>query len=67
MSVKKIIILILFALVLIFVIQNVEIVEVRLLVWKVSISRSLMLLGTLIIGLIAGWVLKGAKSKKPKA
>ena len=64
MSIKNIIILILLAFLLLFTLQNTQVVEVKLLLWTVSMSRALMLLGTLLIGLIAGWFLRSAKLKK---
>lgn len=60
---KTIIFVILIALVIVFTIQNIEVVEVRLFVWKVSMSRALMLFGTLLIGIIAGWLLRRPKHK----
>jgi len=64
MTTKNIVIIVLAALFVLFVIQNTKIVEVRLLFWTVSMSRSLMLLGTLFIGLIGGWFLGRAKIKR---
>ena len=64
MSKKNIVIIVLAALFVLFVVQNTRIVEVQLLFWNVSMSRSLMLLGTLFIGLIGGWFLGRAKLKK---
>ena len=64
MSTKNIVIIVLAALFVLFVVQNTRIVEVQLLFWTVSMSRSLMLLGTLFIGLIGGWFLGRAKIKK---
>jgi uncharacterized integral membrane protein len=61
MSKKNIVIIVLAALFVLFVVQNTRIVEVQLLFWTVSMSRSLMLLGTLLIGLIGGWFLGRAK------
>ncbi len=55
---RNIIFVILIALVLIFVVQNMQVVDVRFLAWTVSMSRALMIFGTLIIGIIAGWLLK---------
>jgi uncharacterized integral membrane protein len=66
MSKKNIVIIALAALFVLFVVQNTKIVEVQLLFWTVSMSRSLMLLGTLFIGLIGGWFLCRAKIKKKK-
>lgn len=56
MTKKNIIIVILIALVVAFVIQNTQTVEVRFLVWTVTMSRALMILLTLLIGVIAGWL-----------
>jgi uncharacterized integral membrane protein len=56
MTTKNIIIVILIALVIVFVIQNAQIVEVRFLFWTVTMSRALMVLLTLLIGVIAGWL-----------
>ena len=64
MQIKTIIILVLLAIVIIFVFQNTQVVEVRFIVWKASMSRALMLLGTLAIGLIAGWLLGRSDSIK---
>ncbi len=58
---KTIIFIVLFVIVLIFVVQNTVVVDVRFLAWQVSMSRALMLLGTLLIGIIAGWLLKRPK------
>lgn len=56
MTKKRIITLILVGLVIVFVLQNTQTVDVRLLAWTVSMSRALMLLLTLLIGIIAGWL-----------
>lgn len=58
---KTIIFLILVALVIVFVIQNTQVVEFRFLAWTVSMSRALLFLGTFIIGIVAGWL-----SRRPK-
>jgi uncharacterized integral membrane protein len=49
--------IILIAVVLIFVIQNTQVVEFQFLLWTFSMSRALMLFGTLAVGVIAGWLL----------
>jgi uncharacterized integral membrane protein len=55
---RNIVFVVLIALVIVFVIQNMQVVEVRLLVWTVSMSRALMILVTLLIGIVAGWLLR---------
>jgi uncharacterized integral membrane protein len=51
---KYITIAILIALVIVFVLQNIEVVEVRFLAWTISMSRALMLVAILLIGIVAG-------------
>ena len=63
MNAKNIIVIVLVVFLVVFIFQNTQVVEVQLLFWKVSMSRALMLLGTLFIGLIAGWLIKGIKPK----
>jgi uncharacterized integral membrane protein len=61
--IRNIIFVCLIAFVLIFVVQNTQVVEFRFLLWTFSISRALMLFGTLAIGFIAGWLLRLPKGK----
>lgn len=53
----------LIAVVLVFVIQNTQVVEFRFLVWTIALSRALMLFGALAIGVVAGWLLRVPKQK----
>lgn len=46
-------------LVLIFVFQNTDVVDLRFLFWTVSMSRVLLAMLFLIVGLILGWILCG--------
>ena len=62
--VRNIIFVCLIAFVLIFVVQNTQVVEFRFLVWTVSMSRALMLFGALAIGFVAGLLLRVSKKKK---
>lgn len=63
---RKIIFGILVALILIFVLQNTQVVEVKFLTWTVTMSRALMLLATFLIGVVSAVVLKIPISKKKK-
>lgn len=68
--VRNIIFICLIGLVIIFVLQNTQVVEVQFLFWTISMSRALMLMGTLAIGLIGGWLItlpKRSKAIKEKA
>jgi putative membrane protein len=60
---KTIVFVILAVLILLFVIQNTQVVETKFLVWTISMSRSLLLLGTFIVGVIAGWLLRRPKHR----
>jgi putative membrane protein len=61
---RNIIFIFLIGVVVIFVLQNTQVVEVRFLFWTVSMSRALMLFGTLAIGLVGGWLMKVPKRGK---
>jgi len=71
MMFRNILFFILIAGVLIFVVQNTQVVEFQFLFWTFAMSRALMLFGTLAIGVIAGWLLgfpkrRGQKQKGAK-
>jgi uncharacterized integral membrane protein len=67
MSLKLFTSLILIALTAIFIVQNVSVVEIRILFWSISMSRSLMFVFLLLIGIIIGWLLRGHMSHKKKS
>jgi len=62
--IRNIIFVCLIVFVLIFVVQNTQVVEFRFLVWTLSLSRALILFGALAIGVVAGWLLRVPKQKK---
>ena len=51
--------LLLFAMVIVFTIQNVEVVQVRFFFWTVEMSRSLLIFSILASGVVLGWILAG--------
>jgi uncharacterized integral membrane protein len=57
MNFKLILIIILTSLVVIFITQNVAVVEVSFLLWSISMSRALLIFFLLVIGFILGWFL----------
>ena len=57
MSVKTIVFIVLAILIVIFTIQNPQVVDIQFFVWKTSISKALVLLSTLFIGIILGWLI----------
>jgi len=64
---KTIIFSVLTALVIVFVIQNTQVVEFQFLAWKVSMSRALLFLGTFVIGIVVGWLSRRPRHKGQKA
>ena len=57
MRYKLISTLILIGVVVIFVIQNVAVVEIKFLLWSFEMSRSLLYFIIITIGIISGWLL----------
>ncbi len=45
----------LFITILIFSIQNLEIVDVRLLTWSIQVRKVFLILGTYLLGMLSGW------------
>ena len=58
MNFKIFSILTLIILAVIFITQNVTVVEVNLFFWQVTISRALLIVTTLLIGFLLGWFIK---------
>ncbi len=63
-SSRNILILLLTAFALLFILQNIQVVDVRFLFWKLSMSRALMLLGTFGVGVLTGWLAGSLVKKK---
>jgi len=59
MNVKLILILILSSMAVMFIAQNVAVVEIGFLFWRASMSSALLIFFTLMIGFLLGWFLHG--------
>jgi len=59
MNYKMLLALILSGLVVLFVIQNVAVVEIQFLFWSTQMPRSLLIFLLLSLGVIIGWFLHG--------
>lgn len=57
MNLKLTLILILSSLAVVFIAQNVAVVEVSFLNWRVSMSSALLIFFTLMTGFLLGWFL----------
>jgi len=66
MNIKSISIIILLALFITVCIQNVEIIPVHFLFWKIEISKLLLLIITLVIGILIGVIIPGFFSRSKK-
>lgn len=62
MKAKKIVIIVLLAFIVILLIQNIQVVTLRFLFWKISMSRIIFIPLILIIGFILGYLF--AKMRK---
>ena len=65
--IKTIVFCILVVLVLVFVLQNTQVVEFQFFYWKASMSRALLLLGNFLIGFVVGWLSSRLRPKARKA
>ena len=59
MNLKLILILILLSLAVVFIAQNVAVVEIGFVFWRASVSNALLIFFTLMIEFILGWFLYG--------
>ncbi len=59
MNYKMILIFILSGLAVLFIIQNVAVVEVQFLFWATQMPRSLLMFILIAIGFVIGWFLHG--------
>lgn len=57
MSLKLAFILTLIGLAVLFVVQNVAIVEIQFLAWSLAVSRAILIFIVLAIGILVGWLL----------
>ncbi|MBW1998989.1 MAG: LapA family protein [Deltaproteobacteria bacterium] len=61
---KNIVFAILIILVIIFIVQNTQTIEVKFLPWKVSLPSAVILLGTFVVGLVIGWLARRVRPRK---
>lgn len=64
MNYKLIATLVVLGLVVLFIVQNVAVVEIKFLFWSFSMSRSLLLFIVLALGILAGWLMKSFSGHK---
>jgi len=59
MTIKLVLMLILSSLAVIFIAQNVAVVEIGFLFWHTSMSSALLIFFTLMAGFVLGWFMHG--------
>jgi len=64
MNAKHIIGLILAGLALVFIVQNITVIELKFLFWKLSISGALLMFLIGSAGIFLGWLLHGSFSRR---
>lgn len=52
--------------IIIFIIQNIAVVEIQFLFWSISITRSLLLLIIFAVGVFLGWLLKSFTARQKR-
>jgi uncharacterized integral membrane protein len=61
---KKIISLVLAALTILFILQNIAVINISFLFWTFFISRSVLIFLVLLIGIVIGWLLCSSPKRK---
>ena len=59
MNLKLVLILLLSSLAVVFIAQNMAVVEIGFLTWRTSMSTALLIFFTLLLGFLLGWILHG--------
>lgn len=67
MNFKMPVVLTILMMVVIFTLQNTEVVDISFFFWHFSMSRALMLFIVLAIGLLLGWILGSVKRHEKDA
>ncbi len=61
---KKIISLVLAALTILFILQNIAVINISFLFWTFFISRSVLIFLVLLVGIVIGWLLRSSPKRK---
>jgi len=62
--VKRLVLLIVSVPVLLFILQNIQVTELRFLVWRIALPQALLLILVLAAGILIGWVLHALLADK---
>lgn len=66
-NLKLVVGLVLAGLIVLFTLQNADVVELRFLFWKWSVPRAVIIFSVLAVGIIIGWILSSwARHRRQK-
>jgi len=65
-KVKTAVVITLLSIFMIFILQNTQVVDIKFLFWQMSLSRVILLLGALLIGVLVGLFFGWEASQKRK-
>jgi uncharacterized integral membrane protein len=63
--VKRLVLLIIAVPVLLFIVQNFQVAEVRLLTWRIAMPHALLLIFIFGCGILTGWLLRAFSAEPP--
>ena len=63
MNYKQMISLVLAALTVLFILQNIAVVNINFIFWTFLVSRSVLIFLVLVIGIAIGWLLRSSPKK----
>ena len=64
MGARNIFLLVLLVLVLVFVLQNTDVVSIHFFFWKATLSLAIVLIGSVAFGLVTGWLMARFRPKR---
>jgi len=60
--VNRLVLLIVAVPVLLFIVQNIQVTELRFLMWRIAMPHALLLIFVLAAGILIGWVLRALRA-----
>lgn len=68
MNFKVVVALIVAGLLVVFTVQNYQVVELRFLIWQIEMSRAILMFGVFAAGILSGWLISsvGARRHRPR-
>ena len=63
--VKRLVLLVIAVPVLLFIVQNFQVAEVRFLTWRIALPHALLILLIFASGILTGWLLRAFSAESP--